>query len=113
MPLQQPCVEERCGRRGGIYSSTKIWEQLFALEHGIYTKCNISAHALFCEMKALSAPAERLNALLNAKWNLPQTHQAIHRLLNDPKGHYVLFLPNERREEHRDKKSRKRRRVAN
>ena len=72
----QLCVGEKRVRRGRIYSSTKIWEQLFALEHGIYTKCNISAHALFCEMKALSAPAERLNALLNAKWKLPQTRQA-------------------------------------
>jgi len=80
----QSCVEEGRVRRGGIYSSTKIRAQLFALEHGICTKCNIDAHALFCKMKAL-APAERLNALLNAKWKLPQTRQSTDRLLNDPK----------------------------
>jgi len=81
----QSCVEEGRVRRGGWNSSTKIREQLFALEKGVCTKCNIDAHALFCKMKALSAPAERLNALLNAKWKLPQTRQATDRLLSDPK----------------------------
>ncbi len=34
----QSCAEEGRVRRGGMYSSTKIREQLFALEHGICTK---------------------------------------------------------------------------
>jgi len=80
----QSCVEEGRLRRGGIYASSKIRQQVFALEHGICTKCGINAHELFCKMKALH-PAERLNALLNAKWKLPQTRQGTDRLLNDPK----------------------------
>ena len=78
------CAEEGRVRRGGWNSSTKIREQVFALENGVCRKCNVNAHALFCRVKAL-APAERLNALLNASWRLPQTRQAVDRLLADPK----------------------------
>ncbi|KAL7430224.1 hypothetical protein ACHAXH_001502 [Discostella pseudostelligera] len=79
----QSCVDEGRVRRGGMFSSSKIREQLFALEHGKCTKCNIDAHALFCKVKSLH-PAERLNALLNANWRLPKTRQATDRLLSDP-----------------------------
>ncbi|KAL7551913.1 hypothetical protein ACHAWF_015118 [Thalassiosira exigua] len=80
----QTCVEEGRVRRGGIYSSTKIREQLFALEHGVCTMCKVDAHALFCKIKSLH-PAERLNLLLNAKWKLPKSRQAVDRLMSDPK----------------------------
>lgn len=80
----QSCAEEGRLRRGGMYASTRIREQLFSIEHGVCTKCGIDAHQLFNKMKALH-PAERLNALLNAKWKLPQTRQATERLLNEPK----------------------------
>ena len=82
----QTCVEEGRIRRGGMYSSTKIREQLFALEHGKCQKCGVNAHSLYCRVKAL-APAERLNALLNSKWKLPKTRQATDRLLSEPKEH--------------------------
>ncbi len=81
----QSCVEEGRVRRGGMFSSSKIREQLFALEHGKCTKvntlstskcscltdylieffvcnsfslkCGINAHSLFCKLKSLH-PAE-------------------------------------------------------
>lgn len=80
------CAEEGRVRRGGMYSSSKIREQLFAMEHGKCTKCNIDAHALFCKIKALQ-PAERLNTLLKAKWKLPKTRQGTDRLLMSPQEH--------------------------
>jgi len=80
----QTCAEEGRLRRGGIFSSTRVREALFALEHGRCTMCGLDAHSLFRKIKVLQ-PAERLNALLNAKWRLPQTRQATDRLLNDPR----------------------------
>ena len=80
------CAEDGRLRRGGMYSSTRIREQLFALEHGICTKCGVDAHSLFVKILALQ-PAERLNALLNAKWKLPKTSVSNNRLLSDPKEH--------------------------
>lgn len=51
------CAETGRLRRGGMYSSTRIREQLFALEQGRCTKCMVDAHALFVKIKALE-PAE-------------------------------------------------------
>ena len=78
------CAEEGRVRRGGIYSSTRVRQSLFALERGVCAICNLDAHSFFCKITALH-PAERLNALLSAKWKLPKTRQAIDRLLSDPK----------------------------
>jgi 5-methylcytosine-specific restriction endonuclease McrA len=69
-----------------MYSSSKIREQLFALEHGRCTKCKIDAHALYCKIKALQ-PAERLNTLLKANWKLPKSRQSVDRLLMSPQEH--------------------------
>ena len=80
------CAEEGRVRRGGMYSSSKIREQLFALEHGKCTKCKIDAHALYCKIKALQ-PAERLNTLLKANWKLPKSRQSLDRLLMSPQEH--------------------------
>jgi hypothetical protein len=80
------CAEEGRVRRGGMYSSSKIREQLFALEHGKCTKCKIDAHALYFKIKALQ-PAERLNALLKANWKLPKSRQSMDRLLVSPQEH--------------------------
>jgi hypothetical protein len=78
------CAESGRLRRGGMYASTRIREQLFALEGGICRNCGINAHALFVRISALQ-PAERLNALCNANWTLPKTSAALERLLQDPK----------------------------
>ena len=51
------CAETGRLRRGGMYSSTRIREQLFALERGRCTKCKVDAHALFVKIKSLE-PAE-------------------------------------------------------
>lgn len=80
----QSCVEEGRVRRGGMFLSSKIRDQLFALEHGkctkvrflsrvlylvfdmflmhLASKCNVDAHALFCKLKSLH-PAEVSNEL--------------------------------------------------
>jgi HNH endonuclease len=78
------CAENGRLKRGGMYSSTRVREQVFALEGGICRLCGINAHALFTRIVALQ-PAERLNALCNAKWQLPKSARALDRLLQDPK----------------------------
>ncbi|KAL3817457.1 hypothetical protein ACHAXA_001464 [Cyclostephanos tholiformis] len=113
----QFCAEAGRVRRGGMYSSTKIREQLFALEHGKCTKVrriylvillgslvlfmsffHVDNNAWFlskCNIDAhelfckikVLQPAERLNMLLRAKWKLPKTRLATDRLLMNPQEH--------------------------
>jgi hypothetical protein len=78
------CAEEGRLKRGGMYSSTRVRDQLFALEFGVCCLCGINAHALYTRIAALE-PAERLNALCNANWKLPVTAKALERLLQNPK----------------------------
>ncbi len=78
------CSDQGRLKRGGMYSSTQIRAQLFALEGGICRLCGINAYALFSRISALE-PAERLNALCNAHWKLPKSAKALERLLQDPK----------------------------
>ena len=78
------CAEEGRLRRGGMYASTKVREEVFALERGVCQLCGIDANALWLRISALH-PAERLNALCNANWNLPQSSAALERLLQRPK----------------------------
>jgi 5-methylcytosine-specific restriction endonuclease McrA len=78
------CVEQGRLKRGGMYASTRIREQVFALEGGVCRKCGIDAHALYTRISALH-PAERLNALINTSWKLPKTPKALERLLQNPK----------------------------
>jgi len=78
------CVENGRLKRGGMYSSSRIREQVFALEGGICSLCGINAYALYTRILALQ-PAERLNALCNANWRLPKSAEALERLLQDPK----------------------------
>jgi len=80
------CAETGRLRRGGMYSSTRIREQLFALEKGVCQMCGVDAHSLFVKLQALQ-PAERLNCLLNAKWKLPRKCKSTDRLLGDPQEH--------------------------
>ncbi|KAL3922926.1 MAG: hypothetical protein SGARI_006339 [Bacillariaceae sp.] len=58
------CAEQGRLKRGGMYSSSQLRSQLFALEGGV---------------------SERLNALCNAGWKLPKTAKSLERLLQDPK----------------------------
>lgn len=78
------CAETGRLKRGGMYSSSRIREQVFALEGGVCRMCGINAHALYTRMMALQ-PAERLNALCNAGWKLPKSAKSLDRLLQDPK----------------------------
>ena len=78
------CAEQGRLKRGGMFASTNIRSQLFALEGGVCQLCGIDAHALFTRIGSLH-PAERLNALCNAGWKLPKTPKALERLLQDPK----------------------------
>ena len=78
------CAEEGRLRRGGMYSSSRVRAQVFALERGVCCLCGIDAHALYLRISSLQ-PAERLNALCNANWKLPQTSGALERLLQRPK----------------------------
>ena len=78
------CAEEGRIRRGGIYSSARIRSQLFSLEHGVCCLCGLNANALYQRILSLH-PAERMNALLNAKFKLPKSSTALKRLLHDPK----------------------------
>lgn len=78
------CAEEGRLRRGGMYASTRVRAQVFALERGVCTLCGIDANALFLRISALQ-PAERLSALCNANWRLPQSSTALERLLQKPK----------------------------
>lgn len=80
----QDCAEKGRLKRGGMYASTRVRAQVFGLEGGVCQKCGIDAHALFVRISALE-PAERLNALINAKWKLPKTGPALDRLLQQPK----------------------------
>lgn len=75
------CADLGRVRRGGMYASTKIREQLFALERGVCCLCKLDAHALYCRVKTLQ-PAERLNALLAAKFTLPKSKSS--QFLIDP-----------------------------
>lgn len=82
------CAEQGRLKRGGMFASTRVREQVFALEGGVCRKCGIDAHALYTRIYALH-PAERLNALINASWKLPKTPKALERLLHNPKeGHF-------------------------
>lgn len=78
------CAEHGRLKRGGMYGSTQIRSQLFALEGGVCRMCQIDAHSLYVRIKSL-LPAERLNALCNAGWKLPKAAKALERLLQDPK----------------------------
>jgi 5-methylcytosine-specific restriction endonuclease McrA len=78
------CAENGRLQRGGMYASTQVRSQVFALEGGVCRLCGIDAHALYIRISALQ-PAERLNALCNANWKLPKTPKALERLLQDPK----------------------------
>lgn len=78
------CTEQGRLKRGGMYASKQIRSMLYALEGGVCRKCNIDAHALYTRIRSLH-PAERLNALINANWNLPKTSKSLERLLNNPK----------------------------
>ena len=79
------CAEEGRVKRGGLYSSSKIREQVFALERGVCQLCGVDAYALFQRIRALEPP-ERLNALLRANWRLPQGKRSVDRLLQMPEG---------------------------
>ena len=63
------CSRE-CAERGRLNTSGGIREQIFALEGGVCRLCGVDAFAFFTRISALE-PAERLNALCNAKWKLP------------------------------------------
>eukprot|EP00980_Cylindrotheca_fusiformis_P029622 scaffold23625_cov137-Cylindrotheca_fusiformis.AAC.7 len=78
------CSQQGRLKRGGVYASTRLREQVFALEGGVCNSCGVDAHALFTRISALH-PAERLNALINASWKLPKTPKALERLLQNPK----------------------------
>lgn len=78
------CAEEGRLRRGGMYAATRVRAQVFALERGVCQLCGIDANALWLRITALH-PAERLNALCNANWKLPQSSSALERLLQKPK----------------------------
>lgn len=78
------CAENGRLKRGGMYSSSRVREQVFALEGGVCRLCGINSHALYTRILALQ-PAERLNALCNANWRLPKSAKALERLLQDPK----------------------------
>ena len=80
----QECAEEGRLRRGGWYASSRIRDQVFALEGGVCQLCGIDAHALFLRVKSLP-PAQRLSALCNAHFKLPKSPKALERLLQDPK----------------------------
>jgi hypothetical protein len=74
------CAEEGRIRRGGIYSSARIRSQVFSLEHGVCCLCKLDAHELYYRILSLH-PAERLNALMNAKFKLPKSSTALNNLL--------------------------------
>jgi len=78
------CAEQGRLKRGGMFASSRVREQIFALEGGICRMCGINAHAVYTRVTALH-PAERLNALINANWRLPKTAKAMERLLQNPK----------------------------
>lgn len=78
------CAEEGRLRRGGMYASSRVRAQVFALERGVCCLCGIDAHALFLRISSLQ-PAERLNALCNSNWKLPQSGRALEKLLQNPK----------------------------
>ena len=78
------CSQQGRLKRGGLYASTRVREQVFALERGVCQQCGIDSHALFTRMSALQ-PAERLNALMNASWKLPKNPKSLERLLQNPK----------------------------
>jgi 5-methylcytosine-specific restriction endonuclease McrA len=78
------CAEEGRLKRGGLYASSQIRTQVFALEGGICRLCGVDAHAMFTRIASL-APAERLNALCHANWKLPMSSKALERLLQNPK----------------------------
>jgi hypothetical protein len=81
------CKRE-CAERGRLNTSSGIRAQVFALEGGVCCICGVDAHALFTRIVALQ-PAERLNALCNAKWKLPKSAKALEQLLQNPKeGHF-------------------------
>jgi HNH endonuclease len=78
------CADEGRLKRGGMFASSQIRTQVFALEGGVCRLCGIDAHALYTRIVSL-APAERLNALCNVHWKLPKSSKALERLLQHPK----------------------------
>jgi HNH endonuclease len=79
----QECAEDGRLRRGGMYASSRIRAQVFALEGGVCQLCGVDAHAFFLRVKSLP-PSQRLSVLCNANWRLPRTNVALQRLLQDP-----------------------------
>jgi len=78
------CAEEGRLRRGGMYASSRIRQQLFSLEAGVCQICGVDAHALFLRIQALQ-PVQRLSALQDVKWISPKSSRALNRLLQNPK----------------------------
>lgn len=77
------CTEQGRLKRGGMYSSNNVRQQVFALEGGVCQLCGVNAHSLYTRIVALE-PSERLNTLCNASWKLPQSAKALERLLQKP-----------------------------
>lgn len=75
------CADQGRLKRGW---GNQLRAQVFALEGGVCRLCGIDGHALFTRLLGLE-PAERLNALCNAKWKLPKSAKALDRLLQNPK----------------------------
>ena len=76
----QECTEQGRIHRG---SSSSLRIQMFSLEAGVCRRCHVNAHALYLRILSM-APAERLNALCDAKWRLPQSRVALNNLLSNP-----------------------------
>lgn len=79
----QECAEIGRITRGGMYASSRIRDQVFALEGGVCQICSIDAHALFLRVKSMP-PAQRLSALCNTNFKLPKSAKALERLLQAP-----------------------------
>ena len=79
----QKCVDEGRLKRGGMFSSSRVREQIFALEGGVCCRCRRNAHALYTRLFGLQ-PSERLNVLAHANWGLPKSSTALERLLQHP-----------------------------
>mmetsp|Transcript_34297 Transcript_34297/g.82616 ORF Transcript_34297/g.82616 Transcript_34297/m.82616 type:complete len:1136 (-) Transcript_34297:436-3843(-) len=78
------CTQQGRLKRGGVYSSSNVRQQVFGLERGVCQLCRIDAHRLYTRILALQ-PSERLNALLGASWKLPKSATSLERLLHNPK----------------------------
>ena len=78
------CAQQGRLKRGGMYSSSNVRQQVFGLERGVCQLCGIDAHKVFTRILPLQ-PSERLNALLHASWKLPKSAKSLERLLQNPK----------------------------